>query len=217
MSLNNKNLVLIEKEILKKWEKSRINMKKLATNTSEYILFDGPPFANGLPHYGHLLTGFIKDFFCRYNKMQNKKVLHNIGWDCHGLPVELHVEKLLKISGKYGIRKFGIKKFNRTCRNSVLSHIEKWKEYFYRQARLSLNEEYRTMNLKYMESVIWGFNSLYRRKMIYKSMKVMPYSWACESTVSDFETKIDDSYRLKTTIAITFKMKLGKIVCFILN
>ena len=214
MSLNNKNLVLIEKEILKKWEKSRINMKKLATNTSEYILFDGPPFANGLPHYGHLLTGFIKDFFCRYNKMQNKKVLHNIGWDCHGLPVELHVEKLLKISGKYGIRKFGIKKFNRTCRNSVLSHIEKWKEYFYRQARLSLNEEYRTMNLKYMESVIWGFNSLYRRKMIYKSMKVMPYSWACESTVSDFETKIDDSYRLKTTIAITFKMKLNTLLSF---
>ena len=208
------NINKLEENIIRKWTKEKTFNKILnKTFTNKYIFFDGPPFANGLPHYGHLLTGFIKDVFCRYHTMQGKKVSHRFGWDCHGLPAEMYIEKKLNISGKVAIKKFGIKKFNKKCKESVLKYRKKWKNYIKRQARwIDFDNDYKTMDLYYMESVLWAFKELYDKKLIYQEMRVMPYSWACQTPVSDFETRIDNSYREKKSKTVTLALKLNAFI-----
>jgi len=208
IKLDTDDFSLIEKSVLKKWREENTFLNTLKGD-EEFIFYDGPPFANGLPHYGHLLTGFIKDLFARYQTMRGKKVDRRFGWDCHGLPAEMYAEKKLNISGKIAIENYGIEKFNNYCKESVLKYTNEWQEYVTRQARwVDFDNDYKTMDKNYMESVIWAFKELHNKGLIYQSMKVMPYSWACETPVSDFETRIDNSYREKHSKAVTLGFEL---------
>jgi len=184
---------------------------RIADKQSEFIFYDGPPFANGLPHYGHLLTGFIKDVYARYQTTKGKKVERRFGWDCHGLPAEMQAEKELGISGRAAITKFGIEKFNDHCRSSVMKYASDWQEYVNRQARwVDFDNSYKTMDKDFMESVIWAFKELYKKGLLYESMRVMPYSWACETPLSNFETRLDNSYRERTDKAVTVSFVLNE-------
>ncbi|AHX11457.1 isoleucine--tRNA ligase [Neorickettsia helminthoeca str. Oregon] len=201
----------IERKILQFWKENDTFSKSISTRDgrNEFVFYDGPPFANGLPHYGHLLTGFAKDTIARYHTMLGKKVERRFGWDCHGLPAEMYTEKQLRISGKDEIRKFGIEDFNAECRKSVMLFSSEWEEYVSRQARwVDFHNDYKTMDTSFMESVIWAFKEMYRKGLIYESVKVVPYSWACQTPLSNFETRIDNSYREKKSKAVTVAFKL---------
>ncbi len=185
-------------------------------HSKNFVFYDGPPFANGLPHYGHLLTGFVKDIFARYQTMKGKKVERRFGWDCHGLPAEMGAEKELGIAGRQEIEKFGIAKFNAHCRKSVMKYTHEWEYYVTRQARwVDFKNDYKTMDLNYMESVMWAFKTLYDKGLIYESHRVMPYSWAMETPLSNFETRMDNSYRERTDKAVTVAFILNNIPNFI--
>ncbi len=182
---------------------------------SEFVFYDGPPFANGLPHYGHLLTGFIKDLVARYQTMKGKKVERRFGWDTHGLPVEMETEKELtaklgrQISGQIAIQEYGIEKFNDACRASVMKYADDWENYVTRQGRfVDFKNSYKTMDLSYMESVIWAFKQLFDKGLLYEDFRVVPYSWACQTPLSNFETRMDNSYRQKASKAVTVKFDL---------
>lgn len=204
------NFVEIEEEVLRYWHKHNTFESSIKQRQNdEFVFYDGPPFANGLPHYGHLLTGFIKDTFARYQTMIGKKVERRFGWDCHGLPAEMGAEKELGISGRLAIEKFGVDKFNNSCRQSVMKFANEWQSYVTRQARwVDFANDYKTMDISFMESVIWAFKQLYDKGLVYESMRVVPYSWACETPLSNFETKMDNSYRQKTSKAVTVAFEL---------
>ncbi|MBL6784941.1 MAG: isoleucine--tRNA ligase [Rickettsiales bacterium] len=201
----------VDQEILEIWsktksfEKSVVNRDaKINGQNNEFIFYDGPPFANGLPHHGHLLTGFVKDLFARYKTIKGQKCERRFGWDTHGLPVEMESEKELGISGQIAITEYGIEKFNKNCQESVMKYASNWHEYVTRQGRwVDFENDYKTMDISYMESVIWAFSELYKKGLIYEDYRVMPYSWACETPLSNFETRMDNSYRMKESKAIT--------------
>jgi isoleucyl-tRNA synthetase len=205
---SNPDFPKLEKKVLSKWQANR-TFNKSIKGDKEFVFYDGPPFANGLPHYGHLLTGFIKDIFARYQTIIGKKVERRFGWDCHGLPAEMAAEKELGISGKVAIEKYGIDKFNDYCKTSVMRYTKEWEAYVNRQARwVDMENDYKTMDINYMESVLWAFKELHKKGYLYESMRVMPYSWACETPVSDFETRMDNSYREKTSKSVTITFTL---------
>lgn len=192
------------------------NCRHQEDKKSEFVFYDGPPFANGLPHYGHLLTGFIKDLVARYQTMKGKKVERRFGWDTHGLPVEMETEKELKVSGQLAIQEFGIEKFNEACKKSVMKYADEWEHYVTRQGRfVDFKKSYKTMDLGYMESVIWAFKQLYDKGLLYEDFRVVPYSWACQTPLSNFETRMDNSYRQKASKAVTVKFELEKVPDFL--
>ena len=205
----------IENQILKYWQENNIFQQSIDNRNStsadnEFVFYDGPPFANGLPHYGHLLTGFVKDTYARYQTTKGKKVERRFGWDCHGLPAEMGAEKELGFSGRIAINEYGVDKFNDFCRSSVMKYSQDWEKYVNRQARwVDFKNSYKTMDTGYMESVLWAFKELYKKGLIYESMRVMPYSWACETPLSNFETRLDNSYRERADKAITVSFKLN--------
>ncbi|OAB82273.1 isoleucine--tRNA ligase [Wolbachia endosymbiont of Laodelphax striatellus] len=202
---------LLEKEIIKFWQENKIFEQSVKKRSKDhcFVFYDGPPFANGLPHYGHLLTGFIKDAFARYQTMLQKRVERRFGWDCHGLPAEMGAEKELGISGRTEIEKFGIKKFNNHCRTSVMKFSSEWEKYVNRQARwVDFHNDYKTMDKSFMESVMWAFKQLYDKGLVYESIRVVPYSWACETPLSNFETRLDNAYREKISKAVTVAFEL---------
>ncbi|MCC8378068.1 MAG: isoleucine--tRNA ligase [Rickettsia endosymbiont of Graphium doson] len=214
---SNADFATIEKEILKFWQDNNIFQKSIdiREGDAEFIFYDGPPFANGLPHYGHLLTGFIKDVYARYQTVRGKKVERRFGWDCHGLPAEMQSEKELGISGRLAITNFGIEKFNAHCRDSVMKYAGEWEQYVTRQARwVDFKNSYKTMDKNFMESVLWAFKELYNKGLLYESMRVMPYSWACETPLSNFETRLDNSYRERADKAVTVSFVLDEIPAF---
>jgi isoleucyl-tRNA synthetase len=178
--------------------------------SEEFVFYDGPPFANGLPHYGHLLTGYVKDIVPRYKTMTGAKVDRRFGWDCHGLPAEVEAERLLGISGKADILKMGIDTFNEACRDSVLRYTREWQEYVTRQARwVDFDNDYKTLDLPYMESVMWAFKQLYDKGLIYQGFKVLPYCWRCETPLSNHELRMDDDvYQDRTDPSVTVRFKL---------
>ncbi len=195
--------------------KNHVNCRHPKEERSEFVFYDGPPFANGLPHYGHLLTGFIKDLVARYQTMKGKKVERRFGWDTHGLPVEMETEKELtaklgrQISGQIAIQEYGIEKFNDACRASVMRYADDWENYVTRQGRfVDFKNSYKTMDLSYMESVIWAFKQLFDKGLLYEDFRVVPYSWACQTPLSNFETRMDNSYRQKASKAVTIKFEL---------
>jgi len=207
----NPDFAKIEEKILDGWKAQEAFQSSIDNRSSadEFVFYDGPPFANGLPHYGHLLTGYVKDSVARYQTMKGKRVERRFGWDCHGLPAEMGAEKELKISGRKAIEEFGIDKFNEHCRSSVMKYAGDWETYVDRQARwVDFAGDYKTMDTNFMESVIWAFKQLYDKGLIYQSHRVMPYSWAAETPLSNFETKLDNSYRNRTDKAVTVKFKL---------
>src|SRR5487761_1681787 len=177
---------------------------------NEFVFYDGPPFANGLPHYGHLLTGYVKDIVPRYKTMRGKKVERRFGWDTHGLPAEVEAERLLGISGKADILKMGIETFNEACRDSVLRYTKEWEEYVTRQARwVDFENDYKTLDLPYMESVMWAFKQLHDKGLIYQGFKVLPYCWRCETPLSNHELRMDDdTYKLRQDPSVTVRFRL---------
>ncbi len=210
----NLNFPAMEENILEFWNKNNIFKKSIDIRKEgeEFVFYDGPPFASGLPHHGHMLAGYIKDSFARYQTMKGKKVERMFGWDCHGLPAEMGVEKESGISGRKAIEDYGIDKFNDLCRASVLRYVKEWKHYVNRSGRwVDFDNGYKTMDLNYMESVIWVFKQLYDKGLLYEDYRVMPYSWTCQTPVSNAETKQDNSYREKADKAITVKFKLKEV------
>ncbi|MGU3586069.1 isoleucine--tRNA ligase [Rhodococcus sp. C26F] len=175
----------------------------------EFVFYDGPPFANGLPHYGHLLTGYVKDVVPRFQTMLGKKVDRRFGWDCHGLPAELEAEKQLGIKDKSEIDSMGLAEFNAYCKQSVLRYTGEWRDYVTRQARwVDFDNDYKTLDLDFMESVMWAFKSLYEKGLIYQGFRVLPYSWYEQTPLSNQETRLDDAYKMRQDPAVTVDMVL---------
>lgn len=199
----------MERAVLDYWNKDETFQASLEQREGceEYVFNDGPPFANGLPHYGHLLTGYVKDIVPRYRTMTGFHVPRVFGWDCHGLPAELEAEKQLDITDKAQIEDMGLEKFNEYCAKSVMHYAGEWEEYVTRQARwVDFENGYKTMDPEYMESVMWAFKELYDKGLIYQGFRVLPYSWAEHTPLSNQETRLDDSYRDRQDPTVTVTM-----------
>ncbi len=177
---------------------------------NEFVFYDGPPFANGLPHYGHLLTGYVKDVVPRYQTMRGKRVERRFGWDTHGLPAELEAMSQLGLKTTDEIRELGIEAFNEACRASVMKYTGEWRDYVTRQARwVDFDNDYRTMNPEFMESVTWAFKSLYDKGLVYEGFRVLPYCWQDETPLSNHELRMDDEvYQMRQDPAVTVGLRL---------
>jgi isoleucyl-tRNA synthetase len=186
----------------------------LRPHGNEFVFYDGPPFANGLPHYGHLITGYVKDVVPRFRAMQGRRVDRRFSWDCHGLPAEVEAERLLGIAGKAEILAMGLGKFNDACRESVLRYTREWRDYVTRQARwVDFENDYKTLDLNYMESVMWAFKKLWDNGLIYEGFKVLPYCWRCETPLSNLELRMDDDVyqdRQDPSVTVRFKLETGE-------
>ena len=213
------NFPRIEEGVLARWQSDDTFARSVAARDAgkngdnEFIFYDGPPFANGLPHYGHLLTGFVKDAVPRYQTMRGRRVERRFGWDCHGLPAEVEAEKELGIAGHPAIAAFGIDKFNDACRTSVLRYTDEWQRYVTRQARwVDFSNDYKTLDTPYMESVMWAFRTLWDKGLIYEGFRVLAYCWRCETPLSNTETRMDDVYRDRQDPALTvaFELETGE-------
>ena len=209
------NFPRLEEGVLARWESDNTFVKSVEARAAgvngenEFIFYDGPPFANGLPHYGHLLTGFVKDAVPRYQTMRGHRVERRFGWDCHGLPAEVEAEKELGIAGHPEITQFGIEKFNEACRTSVLRYTDEWQRYVTRQARwVDFSNDYKTLDASYMESVMWAFRTLWDKGLIYEGFRVLAYCWRCETPLSNTETRMDDVYRDRQDPALTVSFQL---------
>ncbi len=173
---------------------------------SEYTFYDGPPFATGSPHYGHILQGVVKDIVPRYWTMRGHRVERRFGWDTHGLPVEMEVQKLLGVSGPREIEELGVAKFNETARELVNHTATDWYDITRRIGRwVDFDDDYKTMDVTFMESVWWGFKQLWDRGLIYKAFKVLPYSWGATTSLSNFEVNLG-GYRDVEDPSITLRL-----------
>ena len=203
------DFVEVEKEVLKFWEEDKTFEKSVKNRdgAAEFVFYDGPPFANGTPHYGHIMVSYVKDVVARFQTMNGKKVERRLGWDCHGLPAEMSAEKQLGVSGRKQIEEFGVEKFNDFCRSDVLKYSGIWVEMFKRIGRwVDFSHDYKTMDLPFMESVINNFKQLWEKGLVYEDYRVLPYSWAAETPLSNFE--VNQGYQDKTDNAITVMFKL---------
>ena len=207
----------LEEDVLQYWDTNDTFQKSIDENPSgensdnEFVFFDGPPFANGLPHYGHLLTGYAKDVVPRYQTMKGHRVNRVFGWDTHGLPAELEAQKELGIDSVDQIEKMGIDKFNDACRASVLKYVNEWRDYVHRQARwVDFEHGYKTLDIPYMESVMWAFKTLYDKGLAYKGYRVLPYCPKDQTPLSAHELRMDaDVYqdRQDTTVSVALKLR----------
>jgi isoleucyl-tRNA synthetase len=199
----------VEEEILAFWEKADVFRRSLEARRGqpEFVFYDGPPFATGLPHYGHLVPGTIKDIVPRYQTMRGRFVDRRFGWDCHGLPVEYEVEQDLGISGKTEIETLGVAVFNARCRGIVLRHTAEWRKTVTRMGRwVDFDRDYKTMDPAYMESIWWVFRSLWDKNLVYEGQKILPYCPRCATPLSNFET--NQGYAEVTDPAVTVRFKL---------
>jgi isoleucyl-tRNA synthetase len=209
----------LEEGVLAYWAahdtfRTSVEQRRADSPDSEFVFYDGPPFANGLPHYGHLITGYVKDVVPRFRTMQGKRVERRFGWDCHGMPAEVEAERLLGISGKPEIVQMGIGTFNEACRESVLRYTREWQEYVTRQARwVDFENDYKTLDVSYMESVLWAFKQLWDKGLIYQGFKVLPYCWRCETPLSNTELRMDDDIyvdRQDPSVTVRFRLETGE-------
>ena len=177
---------------------------------NEFVFYDGPPFANGLPHYGHLLTGYVKDLIPRYQTMRGRRVERRFGWDTHGLPAELEAMRQLGIKTTDEILEMGIETFNAACRKSVFEYTDEWRDYVTRQARwVDFDNDYKTLDLDYMESVMWAFQQLCDKGLAYEGFRVLPYCWNDETPLSNHELRMDeDVYQMRQDPAVTVGCRL---------
>ncbi|HXQ43540.1 MAG TPA: isoleucine--tRNA ligase [Acidimicrobiales bacterium] len=205
----------LEERILAFWDADATFAASVAARPggdNEYVFYDGPPFANGLPHYGHLLTGFVKDTVPRYQTMRGRRVERRFGWDCHGLPAEMPAEKELELRGRAEVIAYGIDRFNDYCRALVQRTTDAWVRYVTRQARwVDFADDYKTMDLPYMESVMWAFKRLWEKGLAYEGERVLPFCWECETPLSNFETRQDDAYRPRVDPAVTVSFELDPV------
>ena len=198
----------MEESILEFWKKENIFYRSVAekNDINRYFFYDGPPFATGLPHYGHILAGTIKDVIPRYQTMLGKKVERRFGWDCHGLPVEFEAEKELGLKGKQDIEKMGVYKFNEYCRSIVLRYTEEWKKSVQRMGRWAdLEKPYKTMDLDFMESIWWVFQTLWKKKLIYQGSKILAYSTRLHTPLSNFEVNLGYKDVQDPSIVVAFQ------------
>lgn len=198
-----------EERILDFWQKKKIFEKSVEERNLDKVFsfYDGPPFATGLPHYGHLLAGTIKDVIPRYKTMQGYYVPRRFGWDCHGLPVENEIEKAKELSGAASIEEFGIGKFNEECRGIVLRYTQEWQRTVNRMGRwVSFDHTYRTMDLSFMESVWWVFGQLYQKGLVYEGFKVMPFSAKLGTPLSNFEANLNYKDVDDPSLTVTFPL-----------
>ena len=210
-------LPLIEERVLEYWKldhtfQASIDQRERGEDGSnEFVFYDGPPFANGLPHYGHLLTGYVKDLVARYQTQQGRRVERRFGWDTHGLPAELEAMKQLGMTDKQEIESMGIDKFNDACRSSVLTYATEWQDYVTRQARwVDFENDYKTLNPDYMESVISAFKALDDKGLVYSGYRVLPYCWKDETPLSNHELRMDDDvYKMRQDTSLTVAFRLS--------
>ena len=203
------NFPEMEKEIIKFWEESKTFEKSVKNRDGKknYSFYDGPPFATGLPHYGHIVASLMKDVVPRYWTMRGYQVKRRWGWDCHGLPIENLIEKELDIKNKQEIEKLGVDKFNQACRASVLRYVDEWKKFISRIGRwVDMKHDYKTMDPSYTESIWWVFSELYKKGLIYESYKSMHLCPRCGTTLSNFE--VTQGYKDITDLSATVKFKL---------
>ncbi|GAA4423260.1 isoleucine--tRNA ligase [Georgenia halophila] len=211
------SLPALEREVLDYWERDRTFRASLdnrpagENGENEFVFYDGPPFANGLPHYGHLLTGYVKDVVPRFQTMRGKHVERRFGWDTHGLPAELEAMSQLGIKTKDEILELGIEAFNDACRASVLKYTDEWRDYVTRQARwVDFEHDYKTLNPEYMESVIWAFKQLHDKGLIYEGFRVLPYCWNDQTPLSNHELRMDDDvYQMRQDPAVTVGLRIA--------
>lgn len=191
-----------EKAILEFWRENKIFEKTSLKGEGDFVFYDGPPFATGLPHYGHLLAGTIKDVIPRYQSMMGKRVRRRWGWDCHGLPLENEIEKELGLKSRKDIEEYGVEKFNTEAFSRVMRYAGDWKEQVPRMGRfVDMDDDYKTMDGNYTESVWWAFKNLYDKGLIYKGYKSMHLCPRCGTTLSNFE--VNQGYKDITDISVT--------------
>jgi len=200
---------LMEEEILGFWKEHNTFAKSLEIRrgSSEYVFYDGPPFATGLPHYGHLLAGTIKDIIPRYHSMRGHYVVRRFGWDCHGLPIEALAQDALSLAGAPAIKKAGVDVFNEQCRSMVTRYVKEWEKTVTRMGRwVDFENDYKTMDKTFMESIWWVFSELWKQGRIYKAHRIMPYSWKLNTPLSNFEA--GRNYQDVQDPAITVRVRL---------
>jgi len=201
----------MEKEILSFWEAENIFQQSIEQRKDQkkVIFFDGPPFANGLPHYGHILISIMKDAVARYWTMKGNYVPRTAGWDCHGLPVEYEIEKELNLAGKKDIEKLGVAEFNRRCRESVFKYTKEWEILMKRIGRwVDFENGYATLDNNYMESIWWVFKQIWDKNMVYEGHKAMQICPRCETPLSNFE--VSQGYKDVTDLSVTVMFELAK-------
>ncbi|WP_082499273.1 MULTISPECIES: isoleucine--tRNA ligase [unclassified Rathayibacter] len=202
----------IEERVLAYWKADDTFQESIRAREGapEWVFYDGPPFANGLPHYGHLLTGYAKDLFPRFQTMRGKQVHRRFGWDTHGLPAELEAERQLGITDKSQIEEMGVAAFNAAAKESVLRYTGEWQDYVTRQARwVDFDDDYKTLDPTFMESVIWAFKQLYDKGLAYEGYRVLPYCWRDQTPLSNHELRMDDDvYKMRQdqTVTVTFPL-----------
>ncbi len=208
--IKEEGFVAREERILAFWEREQLFERSLkeAVDRPLFTFYDGPPFATGLPHYGHILAGIIKDVVPRFWSMRGYRVPRRFGWDCHGLPIENEIEKSLQLSGSKSIEEFGIARFNEACRAIVLRYTQEWKSTVRRMGRwVDFDHAYRTMDLSFMESVWWVFGELYRKGLIYEGFKVMPYSTRLATPISNFESHLNYQELDDPSLLVAFSLE----------
>jgi len=199
----------LEERVLERWRETDVFKRSVSQRPEarQFNFYDGPPFATGLPHYGHLVASTIKDIVPRYWTMRGWRVERRFGWDTHGLPIEMEMEKELGLSGPTSIREYGVDRFNEACRANVLRYTKEWEEVVGRLGRwVDFEDDYKTMDLNFMESVWWVFKQLWEKGLVYQDFRVMPFSWRLSTALSNFEANLD--YRDVQDPAITVKMPL---------
>lgn len=205
------NFTELEEEVLKFWEKNDTFKKSISQRegAEDFVFYDGPPFATGLPHFGHFIPSTIKDIIPRYQTMRGKKVERRFGWDCHGLPVENLIEKELGINSKHEIEAYGIAKFNDKCKDSVLRYTSEWRKTITRMGRwVDFDNDYKTMSPAYMESIWWVAKTLWQKGLIYEGKYILPYCPRCSTVLSTHE--LAQGYKEKQDPAITIRFKVKK-------
>jgi isoleucyl-tRNA synthetase len=201
----------VERAVLDRWLQQSTFERSIARRTGRalYAFDDGPPFATGLPHYGHILTSYVKDVVPRFFTMRGYRVPRRWGWDCHGLPVEYEVEKALGLSGPAEIAALGLDRFTDACRRLVLRYAAEWERIITRLGRwVDFAHAYRTMDRSFMDSVMWAFHRLHGLGLIYEGVKVVPYCCRCQTPLSNFEARLDDAYRPRTDLSCTVRFPL---------
>jgi isoleucyl-tRNA synthetase len=199
----------MEEEVLKLWAEQDTFKKSLDIRKGgrEFVFYDGPPFATGLPHYGHLLAGTIKDIIPRYQAMRGHYVSRRFGWDCHGLPIEALAQEALGLAGAPAIKEAGVAVFNEQCRSMVTKYVEEWEKTVTRMGRwVDFKNDYKTMDKSFMETIWWVFGQLWDQGRIYKAHRIMPYSWALNTPLSNFEA--GRNYQDVQDPAITVRVRL---------
>ena len=201
------NIIQSEQQVLDFWNLNNSFQKSNLNKSKKFTFFEGPPFATGLPHYGHILAGFIKDSICRSACQNGFSVERNASWDAHGLPIEFEIEKLLGIKTKQQILDFGIAKYNKECESIVLKYANQWETIISRLGRwINWKDNIKTMDFDYMNSVWSVFSKIYSKHLIYEDFKVMPYSNACTTPLSNFEASSNYQNVTDRTVIVEFKI-----------